>query len=210
MRDFGKRAINKAQTKLNIIQAMLELIAITNFKDMKVRDIVEKVDITEKTFFNYFQTKDDLLNYYMKTWSLDQQALQLQYPLSGEKAIRRIFDTTAQETLKHPRVMVNLIGYLASLNQEPPQIDIEPAERFLLHPELTELHTTPIKSGNELLMKHLQEINPNTDNTQILIHLASCFYGDALVAYTSGVELQPLYQLSLDLIFKGTKGTPKR
>ena len=43
MADFGKRALNKAQTKLNILEAMLELIADTSFRDMKVKDLVEKV-----------------------------------------------------------------------------------------------------------------------------------------------------------------------
>jgi len=40
---------------------------------------------------------------------------------------------------------------------------------------------------------------------KILMHLASSFYGDALIAYTSGAELGPLYQESLDLIFAGIK-----
>ncbi len=90
MGKFGKRALNKARTKLGILQAMLDLIADTSFKEMKIKDIAERVQITEMTFFNYFQTKDDLLKYFMALWSLDQMALQLQEPLEGEAAIRRI------------------------------------------------------------------------------------------------------------------------
>lgn len=205
MADFGKRALNKAQTKLNILQTMLELLADTNLKDMKVKDIVKRVKITEMTFFNYFQSKDDLLNYFMGVWSLDQAALQLQNPLIGEAAIRRIFDSTAQQTVENPRAMVNLISHLASAYQEPSQAEIEPAERYLLYPELTELHTATIKSGNEMLMKHLEEMNPAADHLKILMHLASAFYGDALVAYTSGADIRLLYKASLDLIFEGCK-----
>lgn len=40
---------------------------------------------------------------------------------------------------------------------------------------------------------------------KILMHLASSFNGDALIAYTNGAELGPLYQESLDLIFAGIK-----
>jgi AcrR family transcriptional regulator len=208
MADFGKRALNKAQTKLNILEAMLELIADTSFRDMKVKDLVEKVKITEMTFFNYFRAKDDLLNFFMGVWALDQAALQLQSPLSGEKAIRRIFKTTAQQTIEHPRVMVILISHLASANLNPSQMELEPAERYLLYPELTELQTIEIKSGNEMLMGHLNEIDPGADNPKILMHLASCFYGDALVAYTSGADISSLYQNSLDLIFEGYKRRP--
>ena len=208
MTDFGKRALNKAQTRLNILQAMLELLADTNFKDMKVKDIVKKVKITEMTFFNYFQTKDELLNYFMGVWSLDQEALQLQTPLTGEEAIRRIFDSTAQQTVEHPRAMVNLISHLASAYQEPSQTDIEPAERYLLYPTLTDLHSLKIKTGNEMIMTHLQEMNPAADHLKILMHLASAFYGDALVAYTSGADIGSLYQDSLNLIFEGCKARP--
>ena len=203
MTDYGKRALNKAQTRLNILQAMLELLADTNFKDMKVKDIVRKVEITEMTFFNYFQSKDDLLNYFMGIWSLDQTALQLQSPLTGEAAIRRIFDSTAEQTVEHPRAMVNLISHLASAYQEPAQTDIEPAERYLLYPELTDLHTATIKSGNEMIIEHLVEMSPAADHTKILMHLASAFYGDALVAYTSGADIRSLYNASIDLIFEG-------
>ncbi len=207
MAEFGKRALNKAQTKLNILQAMFELIAVTSFKEMKVKDIAEKVKITEMTFFNYFQKKDDLLNYFMGIWSLDQTALQLQEPLAGEAAIRRIFDTTAQQIHKHPQVMATLISYLASLYIDPAPHGIEPAERYLRYPELSDLHTMTPKNGNEMLLQHLMEMNPTADHMKILMHLASCFYGDALVAHTSGEDVQELYKRSLDLILRDvTKG----
>lgn len=176
------------------------LIADTSFKEMKIKEVAEKVGITEMTFFNYFQTKDDLLSCFMARWSLDQMALQLQKPLLGEAAIRRIFDTTAQQIHEHPQIMVTLISRLASLNKETPQHDIEPAERYFRYPELSDLYTMPIQSGNEMLLRHLQEINPAADHMKTLMHLASCFYGDPLVAHTSGADIQLLYKSSLDLI----------
>lgn len=99
--------------------------------------------------------------------------------------------------------MVNLIGHLASAYQEPSQAGIEPAERCLHYPELTDLHTATIKTGNEMLMEHLQEMSPTADHIKILVHLASAFYGDALAAYTSGADIRSLYNASLDLIFEG-------
>jgi len=157
------------------------------------------------TFFNYFQTKDDLLGYFMAIWSLDQMALQLQEPLHGEAAIRRIFDATAQQIHEHPQVMVTLIGQLASLYREAAPADIEPAERYLRYPDLDDLYTMPLQSGNEMLLQHLHEMNPAVDHMQTLMHLASCFYGDALVAHTSGVDVQILYERSLDLILRDVK-----
>lgn len=205
MQEFGKRALNKAQTKLSILEAMLDLFAVTSFKEMKIKEIAEKVQITEMTFFNYFQTKDDLLRYFMAIWSLDQMALQLQEPMQGEAAIRRIFDSTALQIHQHPQVMVTLIGQLASLYSEAAPADVEPAERYLRYPDLGELYAMPIQSGNEMLLQHLQEMNPAADHMQTLMHLASCFYGDPLVAYTSGADVQQLYTRSLDLILREIK-----
>ena len=205
MGEFGKRALNKAHTKLGILQAMLDLIADTSFKEMKIKEIAEKVQITEMTFFNYFQTKDDLLKYFMALWSLDQMALQLQEPLTGEAAIRRIFDSTARQIHEHPQVMVTLISHLASQNKETPLFEIGAAERYLRYPDLSELYTIPIQSGNEMLMQHVHELNPAADQMQTLLHLASCFYGDPLVAHTSGEDVQLLYRRSLDLILGAIK-----
>lgn len=205
MGEFGKRALNKARTKLGILQAMLDLIADTSFKEMKIKDIAERVQITEMTFFNYFQTKDDLLKYFMALWSLDQMALQLQEPLEGEAAIRRIFDTTAQQIHEHPQIMVTLISHLASFSNETATVDVEAAERYLRYPNLVDLYAVPIRSGNEMLLQHLHELNPAADHMQTLMHLASCFYGDPLVAYTSGEDVQSLYKRSLDLILRDIK-----
>ncbi len=198
--EFGKRAINKAQTKLDILEAMLDFIAETSFREMKVRDIAARVGITEMTFFNYFQSKDDLLRYFMAIWSLDQMALQLQKPLKGEAAIRRIFNSTALLIHDRPEIMVTLISHLGSIHKVPLVLKVEAAERFLRYPELKALYELPMQSGNDMLLQHLGEMKPRRNHSATLMHLASCFYGDALVAYTGGEDIKKLYKRSLDLI----------
>ncbi|MDH5233093.1 MAG: TetR/AcrR family transcriptional regulator, partial [Gammaproteobacteria bacterium] len=76
MADFGKRELNKAQTRLNILDAVYQLSKVINFRDLKVKSITEKCTITEMTFFNYFQKKEDILKYMMGVWALDLAALQ--------------------------------------------------------------------------------------------------------------------------------------
>lgn len=201
MAGFGKRELNKAQTRIDILNAVYRLTSIENFRDLKVKTIIEQVDITEMTFFNYFQKKEDILKYMMGVWAVDLQVLQYRTPLSGEMAIRRIFHHTAAYVKTHPRLMVNFIAYLATNEIEPTANEIEAADRFLLHPDCPELYDSRIPSGNELLLQHLAEINPARDHTSTLLHLASCFYGDVLVAHTAGLDIEMLYSNSLDLIF---------
>jgi hypothetical protein len=53
-----------------------------------------------------------------------------------------------------------------------------------------------------MLMQHLAEIDPAGDHMQTLLHLASCFYGDVIVAHTAELDIDVLYTNSLDLIFQ--------
>lgn len=209
MTDFGKRALNKAQTRLNVLDAVYRLTNTSNFRDLKVKSIAEEIGITEMTFFNYFQKKEDILKYMMGIWALDLMALQHRQPLSGEAAIRRVFGHTAEQVKKHPRLMANFVASLLTRDIDPMANDIEAADRFLLYPDSTELHEGKIPSGNEILMRHLAEIDPKSDHTDTLLRLASCFYGDIIVAHTAGLDIDMLYTSSLDLIFKTiNNGTP--
>lgn len=199
---FGRRALKKARTRLNILDAVYRLTAGVNFRDLKVKAIAEEADVTEMTFFNYFPKKEDTLRYMMGLWALDLVALQHQSSLSGELAIRRIFAHTARHAEAHPGLMVGFISYLVA-NEIPSEAnEIESADRALLYPELPDIYEVPIPSGNEMLTNHLLEIEPGMDPTRKLLHLASCFYGDALVAHTANLDLDALYTSSLDLIFR--------
>ncbi len=202
MTDFGKRALNKAQTRLNTLDAVYQLSKTSNFRDLKVRSIIEVTGITEMTFFNYFQKKEDILKYMMGIWALDLMVLQQKQPLTGEAAIRRVFNHTAQQVKKHPRLLANFVASLLTSEIDPMANDIEAADRFLLYPDTPELYEAKIPSGNEILMQHLAEINPSQDHMSTLLHLASCFYGDVIVAQTAGLDIDTLYTNSLDLILQ--------
>jgi AcrR family transcriptional regulator len=206
MAEYGKRALNKAQTRLDILNASYRMTDAVNFRDLKVKDIAQAVGITEMTFFNHFAKKEDILRYMMGIWALDIMAQQFQAPLNGEAAIRRIFVRTAQQVKKYPKMMVSFIAYLVTNEIGTEADEIDAADRYLLYPELTQLHEAKLPSGNEMLLHHLAEMDPSQDHMPTLLHLASCFYGDVLVAHTAGVDIDMLYTNSLDLILQGLRG----
>jgi DNA polymerase III alpha subunit (gram-positive type) len=76
---------------------------------------------------------------------------------------------------------------------------------FLLYLDLPELYEVKIPDGNEIQMQHLAEIDPARDNMAILLHLASFFDGDVIVAHTAGLDIDMLYTSSLDLILQNGK-----
>jgi AcrR family transcriptional regulator len=201
--DFGKRALNKAQTRLNVLDTVYRLTNTSNFRDLKVKSIAEESGITEMTFFNYFQKKEDIFKYMMGIWALDLMVLQHRQPLTGEVAIRRVFRHTAEQVKKHPRLMANFVASLLTSEIDPVANDIEAADRFLIYPDAPpELYEEKISSGNEILLQHLAEIDPTRDHTETLLHLASCFYGDVIVAHTAGLDIGEIYNNSLDLILQ--------
>lgn len=203
--NFGKRELNKAQTRLDILKAVYALSDAVIFRDLKVKSIADEIGITEMTFFNYFQKKEDILKYMMGIWALDLQVLQLKTPLSGEDAIRRIFQHSAKQVKKHSGLMTSFIGYLVTNEIESKASEIEAADRFLLYPDFPEIYEITIPSGNELLIQHLTEMNPLQDPTPTLLHLASCFYGDVIIAHTARLDIEMLYTASLNLIFSKTQ-----
>lgn len=200
--EFGKRTLNKAQTRLDILNAVYHLSNAINFRDLKVKSIAEEIAITEMTFFNYFQKKEDILKYMMGIWGLDLMVQQQKHPLTGEAAIRRVFKHTAEQMKKHPRLMVNFVASLLTSEIDPMANEIEAADRFLLYPDTPELYEVKIPSGNEMLMQHLAEIDPSRDHMSTLLQLASCFYGDIIVAHTAGLDIDMLYTNSLNLILQ--------
>lgn len=205
MGDFGKRAVNKAQTRLNVLEAVYRLTTKSNFRDLKVKSIAEDAGITEMTFFNYFQKKEDILKYMMGIWALDLMALQRKQPLTGEAAIRRVFSHTAKKVKKHPRLIANFVATLLTNEIAPRAQEIESVDRFLLYPASPDLYEVEIPSGNEILLRHLAEIDPSGDHMETLLHLASSFYGDVIVAHTAGLDIDLLYTNSLNLILQKAK-----
>jgi len=54
----------KLRQRREILAAAIELFAERGYDDTRVQDIIERVRISEATFFNYFPTKDALLEQY--------------------------------------------------------------------------------------------------------------------------------------------------
>ena len=99
-------------------------------------------------------------------------------------------------------MFANFVATLLTNDIAPVANDIEAADRFLLYPDAPELYEAKIPSGNEMLLQHLAEIDPSYDHSGTLLHLASCFYGDVIVAHTAGLDIDSLYSNSLDLILQ--------
>jgi AcrR family transcriptional regulator len=57
----GRRERNKQRTREALIQEALELFAAKGYEHTAVREITDAVDVSERTFFRYFASKEDLV-----------------------------------------------------------------------------------------------------------------------------------------------------
>src|SRR6266516_4369749 len=59
-----------ACVRLAILSAVLRLTKERSLADISVREICELAQVAPATFFNYFPSKEDVLVYYMRLWSI--------------------------------------------------------------------------------------------------------------------------------------------
>src|SRR5437762_5459749 len=59
-----------ARVRLAILSAVLQLTRERSLAAISVREICEVAQVAPATFFNYFPSKEDVLVYYMRLWSI--------------------------------------------------------------------------------------------------------------------------------------------
>src|SRR5215470_3307602 len=96
-----------ARVRLAILSAVLQLTKERSLAGISVREICEVAQVAPATFFNYFPSKEDVLVYYMRLWSipvtLRSRAVAAQRTVFD--AIVAVFDYTAREMEQSPLLM---------------------------------------------------------------------------------------------------------
>lgn len=132
-----------ARTKLALLESALERMKEKPLADITVRELCDDAEVSEATFFNYFQKKDDLLRYFIQLWTLEVSlvAEKTAGPKGGVAYVEAVFAHTAERIAENPRVMLEIIGHMA-LHGDPEQweqelVPLSPAELAHAFPEDT-------------------------------------------------------------------------
>lgn len=81
----------KESTKALILETAIEMFSEKGFRDTKIKDITEKIDIGYGTFYQYFSNKDELLEYIMEDLSNQTVAFISEFSYKGLNMRERMY-----------------------------------------------------------------------------------------------------------------------
>ena len=100
---FSKREAKKIQAKYSIIQSATILFAQKGLKDTSIADIMQKSNLGIGTFYNYFQSKDDLLSNLLIQLAMD---------------IRKYYLELLNKQITQAQILENLVTYTSNLLEQ--------------------------------------------------------------------------------------------
>ena len=118
LKTMGRRERRAAETRLRLFRSALQLFAERGFSNVTVEAITENADVGKGTFFNYFESKDDVLGVVAEI-QLGKVREALEQAEKGSRSIQSAlhhqFQRVAEEPARSPELARALISsFLAS------------------------------------------------------------------------------------------------
>lgn len=207
-----------ARVRLAILSTVLHLTKERSLADISVREICDVAQVAPATFFNYFPSKEDVLVYYMQLWSIPVTLLcrAVATQRTVLDAVVAVFDCTAHEMEQYPRMMFEIIAYIAHATEPPHPISLTRAERLLAFPDLPGAEGVEPQSIDELFNAQLKqaisagELPSSLETEAVALLLKTIFYGVPLATRREGVRvIRRAYHEALEVLL-GSWRTEKR
>ena len=154
--DPSRRERKKLALRARVLEAATVLFSQRGFAETKVADICERADVAQKTFFNYFATKQDLLRE-IAAFALDELLVDVENARKHEHTtaarLARFFAQTAERVARggamHRELVTELVHTVHSMPEKS-----EHARR--LHAAFDAIVREGLASG-ELTRRHAPE-----------------------------------------------------
>jgi AcrR family transcriptional regulator len=212
---FSLRERKFARTRLALAEIVTHHLENAPLETLSVKALCERAQISEATFFNYFQKKESIVFYLDRLWTLELNwyGLQVAEQQRGLSVIEALFRYAAIQMQKKPGLMGEIIAYQAKERTRATLPDITPAERFMAFRDLAGIETIGEESLEAVFRKALQqaidvgELPPNTVVATAMIALAAIFYGVPLaIQQSNSAAIGAMYRQQLALLWAGLRG----
>ncbi|SFV61030.1 hypothetical protein MNB_SV-13-1376 [hydrothermal vent metagenome] len=114
--DLPQRQKKYAKTKIALLHALLKELEKKSLSEIMIKELAYITEVSEPTFFNYFDSKNDMLVYFIQLWSIDMNALAQSSELKCHSYILTIKDVFKQSSLQivnHPQIILEIIAFQA-------------------------------------------------------------------------------------------------
>jgi len=207
----GRRERKHAQTRLALLSALQAGLAERAYEEISVRELADAADISEATFYNHFPSKADLALYFVQVWSVGVgwHATAADH-LGPRAAITAIFDATAADIARAPRVMGELIAVQARLDGKPALTPLTALEKRLAFPDYpgvehqAEIGLDGLLPPRIVAARAAGELPADVDVDAALLALVSVFFGVPLIlARRAPALIAGAYRQQLAIVWAG-------
>lgn len=201
------RERKKYQTMSSILEEFLKSLEHYNFQEILIEDICDKVNISKVTFFRYFKSKEEVLDYFVLRWCY-QRSLEInRNDYNGFDGIHQVFQSAA-EIPNAEKILISLIHYYSKLKDGKPAFkELCEYERYVISNSSTEGLQVSILSLRDIILHYLSQIEGIESMKSIYAdHLITLFYGVPLQVHIQMLDpnlLSKAYTDHIEVMFSG-------
>jgi len=183
------RARNATTLKLEIVRLVREKLRTDNLESIVVKPLCQELGIAPATFFNHFPGKTDVLIYFIQLWTVRLEFLSLEKcgHEAGMRFLEALFAVFAEDVEEHPRLMQEIISYIATAESRPEFRPIGKVDLLLAWPQLNGVEELEVRDVGDVMREHISVIYQGKKNStrleeSLFESLVSLFYGYPMTA----------------------------
>ncbi len=92
----GKREHNKVIQKMKILDGFLKAMSHHPLHTLRIEDVCGDIGVSKVTFFNYFKSKEEVVEYFIQLWQFEMAYEIGEENLKGKRAITLLFDRVSE------------------------------------------------------------------------------------------------------------------
>ncbi len=193
------REKKRVALKFQIVYAFIEALASRQIHEINIADLCKQIPTTKVTFFNYFRSKEEVVEYFIQLWQFDMGYQIDKRQLVGRDALYYLFDQVGG----HPSgrtIMLALMAYFLKIDVYCPS----KVSDFELYSYNQEAFIQGYRQATiyEMVKKAVQEMQiGNYEQEQVTTNIISGFYGVPFLSKLNyGMQLQGMYRDYLEAI----------
>lgn len=195
------RERKKYQTMLSILDEFLLSLETHHFDEIHIEDVCNRVSISKVTFFRYFTSKEEVLDYFVLQWCYQRSVEIDKGTYFGIDGIRQVFRTAAE--IPHAKkILIAIIQYYSKLKAEPTKKELSEYERYIISQNSIEGIHIQILPLEALFRVYLSQIENLTEPMILLFsrQLVALFYGIPFQVHIQMLESQTLLKAYMDSV----------